>query len=482
MTRLVWFRNDLRTIDNPALHYCCEGEVEEASRANSIRVAAIYVLCQEYIDTHPIGEKKLGFIKNALLNLSSDLAQLGIVLDVLYVERKRDIAESVADYCQKWKVTDVYLNKEYPLDERERDRDVEKRCLEEDIAFHSYHDRCLIPPGAVKTQAGSYYKVFTPFSKAWLQLARATDFTVYPRPSSVREPVDVAHRAIEAVFLNVTKEGNSSLWPADEKSALEALRTFTKNHIVDYHNYRDIPSELGTSKISPYLTVGLLSPKQCYIAARQADASGNSQGVSTWLNELIWREFYMHVVAIFSKVCKGFPLITYTENIPWRDSEADFEKWCAGITGIPIVDAAMRQLNSTGWMHNRLRMVVAMFLTKNLLIDWRKGEAYFMSQLIDGDFSANNGGWQWCASTGTDSAPYFRVMNPVAQSERYDPKGDFIRQWVPELAHLDNKKIHNPSGVNGYPEAMVDLKSTRKEAIAVFKSAKDAVTGEYNEL
>ena len=194
-----------------------------------------------------------------------------------------------------------------------------------------------------------------------------------------------------------------------------------------------------------------------------------------WLNELLWREFYQQLMFDFPKLSRHQPFQDQTKTIPWKDNDAHFEAWTQGQTGIPIVDAAMRQLKATGWMHNRVRMICAMFLTKNLLIDWRKGEQWFMQHLIDGDFAANNGGWQWSASTGTDAAPYFRIFNPVSQSEKFDPDGKFLREWLPELKHLDNTQIHEPyaskqiSKLN-YPKPIVDLKASRAEAIEVFKN------------
>ena len=209
------------------------------------------------------------------------------------------------------------------------------------------------------------------------------------------------------------------------------------------------------------------------LAANRGELDTGSKGVITWVNELLWREFYMHLLHGFPTLSMHQPMRPETAAVQWREDEAGFQAWCEGRTGVPIVDAAMRQLLATGWMHNRLRMVVAMFLTKNLLIDWRRGEAFFMRHLIDGELCANNGGWQWSASTGADSAPYFRVFNPVSQSEKFDPDGAFIKHWVPELSSVTARNIHDPDTQLrhklGYPEMIVDLKTSRLRAIEAFK-------------
>ena len=222
----------------------------------------------------------------------------------------------------------------------------------------------------------------------------------------------------------------------------------------------------------------MLSIRSC-VNALFREQYGNFDCVSTgqqvWLNEFLWREFYQHILFDFPRVSKHQPFKDHTKALMWRDAPDELQAWQQGQTGIPIVDAGMRQMLATGWMHNRVRMIVAMFLTKNLLIDWRLGEAWFMQHLIDGDLAANNGGWQWCASTGTDAVPYFRIFNPVSQSEKFDPNGDYLRCWLPELAHLNAKEIHDPYAKNSqrkldYPRPIVDLKHSRLRALEAFKA------------
>jgi len=245
-----------------------------------------------------------------------------------------------------------------------------------------------------------------------------------------------------------------------------------------YKEDRDFPAIDGTSLLSPYLASGIISGRQCRQAARDALADGgNSEGLFTWETEIAWRDFYIHILYHYPRVGMHRAFTPETEQLQWNQSEEHMRAWQQGQTGIPSVDAAMRHLRTTGWMHNRLRMVTAMFLSKNLFLDWRLGEAWFMSNLVDGFLASNNGGWQWSASTGTDAAPYFRVFNPVTQGQRFDPEGEFIRHWVPELAKMDSKRIHEPwkGGVlpGGYPRPIVDLKESRKEAIAHFQALKN---------
>jgi len=273
---------------------------------------------------------------------------------------------------------------------------------------------------------------------------------------------------------------HADLWPAGERKALRRLDRFVERRIDRYHEDRDYPSIEGTSALSPWLACGALSPRQCLQAAAEAnlgEIDSGRRGVTTWIAELVWREFYRHVLVGFPRVSRGRAFRRETDRLPWRGDDEALRRWREGRTGVPIVDAAMRQMRATGWMHNRLRMIAAMYLAKDLFLDWRSGEAVFMRGLVDGDFANNNGGWQWSASTGVDAAPYFRVFNPVRQSERWDPEGRFIRTWCPELAGLGPKEIHDPSRLGAgrlarldYPEPLVDHGLARERVVEAFKS------------
>ncbi|MBS0351815.1 MAG: deoxyribodipyrimidine photo-lyase, partial [Proteobacteria bacterium] len=277
-------------------------------------------------------------------------------------------------------------------------------------------------------------------------------------------------------ILNYQSKVPEKLWPAGEQKARMRLRKFIKQNLNSYKQRRDFPAMAATSRLSPYLTAGMISPRECFLAAFNANhhqlASGSS-GAVTWMNELIWREFYKNILAQNPRVSMGQAFQLRTEKMPWQEHPQLFQAWAKGRTGIPIVDAAMRQLNAIGWMHNRLRMIVASFLVKNLQLDWRVGEKYFMEHLIDGDLAANNGGWQWCASTGVDAVPYFRVFNPYTQSIRYDPEGELIREYCPELKKLTGRQIHRPPlsllSKLSYPEPIIDVAASRRQFIAKYK-------------
>jgi deoxyribodipyrimidine photo-lyase len=465
---LVWFRNDLRVHDNPALFKAAEDKKG---------VLAVYFICRDFIKDHVIAPARVDFTRRHLLQLKQDLAAFNIPLLVFKVETTAEILPQFYRIIQEHKVQQVFLNAEYPLDEFNRDKQIAEALRAQYITVKRFHDRVIIPPGMIRNGKGEAYKVFTAFKNNWLLQARTLGLKPLGKPQTQPEHACtyVTDEAIDKLFKGLELRDLSILWPAGEREAGKRLKRFIQNHIEDYQTARDFPLQPGTSQLSPYLAIGSISPRQCIAAtlhANKGELDSGSSGATTWISELIWRDFYQHVVVDFPDVCKFKAMQTHTEAFPWRYDQTLFDAWCNGNTGIPIVDAAMLQLKETGWMHNRLRMVVAMFLTKNLQIDWRMGERYFMSQLIDGDFAANNGGWQWSASTGTDAAPYFRIFNPVSQSQRFDPEGEFIKRYLPVLANLPAKLIHNPPPTVGYPLPIVDLSLSRKETIALFGALK----------
>lgn len=466
MTQLVWFRNDLRVADNAALTAACKQQQA---------VRACFIVTPEQWRDHDWSPARVRFVLDHTNTLSQELARLGIPLSFITATTFTDSVEQLKDFCRRESIRHVHFNEEYGVNERRRDKALKQTLDTAGIGVNKYRDQTVAPVGSILTQQEEPYSVFTPFSRRWRSWIDEARPNLFPIPDPVGE-------AVEAARYDTTPEGFDNPPPrlveTGEDAAHQQLEQFLDNRAGDYKNLRDLPSVDGTSLLSPYLANGVLSGKQCLIAADQHQGmGGNQEGLATWTNEIAWRDFYINILYHYPRVSMHRAFKPETEALQWNSPDEKFEAWKDGNTGIPIVDAAMRQLNQTGWMHNRLRMITAMFLTKNLFIDWRLGEAYFMSKLVDGFLASNNGGWQWSASTGTDAAPYFRVFNPATQSERFDPEGEFIRRYVPELAKLDNKRIHQPwaGGVipGGYPRPIVDLKESRKEAIAKFQALKN---------
>ena len=467
MTQLVWFRNDLRVADNPALTAACE---------SSEAVRACFILTPDQWQEHDWSAARVQFVIAHVNSLAEQLASLGIPTSFIHASRFEDSIEELQKHCQHHGVTALHFNEEYGVNERKRDKTVKHRFDDLGIAVRKYRDQTVAPVGDILTQQNDPYSVFTPFSRRWRSWIEENHPGLFPIPKArgdavTPEQIDTVPTAF--------RDAPEPLVPIGEQAAHNQLERFLEKRGGAYKDNRDFPAIDGTSLISPYLANGVLSGRQSLIAARQAQGSGgNQEGLGTWITEIAWRDFYINILYHYPRVSMHRAFKPETEALEWNTPGDKFEAWKTGNTGVPIVDAAMRQLNQTGWMHNRLRMITAMYLTKNLFIDWRLGEAYFMSKLIDGFLASNNGGWQWSASTGTDAAPYFRVFNPVTQSERFDPDGDFIREWLPELAKLDSKRIHDPGakgGVipKGYPRQIVDLKESRKEAIAKFQELKN---------
>lgn len=469
MPQLIWFRNDLRIHDNTALH---------AALQAGPSIAVFTPSPQQWL-LHDDAPSKIDFLLRNLAELQKSLAGLNVPLLIRPTESWQEAPEVIAQLCHAFKIDAVHVNTEYGTHESQRDAAVGAHLVDQGVLFHSHLDQLLFKPGSILTQSGTFFKVFSQFKKACYK-------SLYDAvPAIIRTPQAQAPLAITsdpvpssvAGFHAIAPE-RQTLWPAGEQVAQQRLKAFTDAAIHGYLERRDFPAQAGTSQLSAYLVAGVLSIRQCLhaaLSANQGEFASGQQGVVTWINELLWREFYTHILAGFPRVSRHRAFKPETEALAWRNSEKDLLAWQQGRTGFPIIDAAMRQLLATGWMHNRLRMIVAMFLTKNLLIDWRAGERFFMQHLIDGSLAANNGGWQWSASTGTDSVPYFRIFNPVSQSKRFDPNGDFIRHWLPELKHLNAKEIHQPKLLTGlfgtadYPKPIVDLSSSRVRAINAFK-------------
>ena len=470
MEALVWFRSDLRLEDNPALRNAFE---------NSKKVHALYIFSNKQLTKHNEANVKIDFIIKNLFLLEKKLTKLNVPLTVIKSDGFDNDVSLIGEFIDKKNIDKAFWNNQFGEDEATRDKLVQNELDSKNIQVSTFDDQIVYEPGFLKTGQGLPYSVFTPFKRKWIENFEM-DFLDFEYKYEPRESLNYSSNIRDFDFnFETTHQVNMDLWPAGEDEAEARLIKFLDEKAINYSKNRNDPILDGTSRISAYLASGIISSKKCILEALKInnfEFSSGHIGVTKWIDEIVWREFYKNIMFSFPKVSKGQPFQDYSKAVKWRYDENEFIAWKEGKTGFPIVDAAMRQLIHEGWMHNRLRMVVAMFFTKNMLHDWRLGEAYFMQNLIDGDFASNNGGWQWSSSTGTDAAPYFRIFNPITQSSNFDKEGLFIKKYVPELKDLDKSVIHNPPKEHrkycNYPEPILDLKESRLRAIEAFKIAK----------
>lgn len=479
-----WFRRDLRLNDNLAL---------AAATESGSPVLPVFIFDPTIIESKHVGLPRLAFMLQALESLDAELRKMGSRLWMGYGD-PHDILPKLVTATG---ATALYYNADYTPLAYQRDKVLEQLLT---ISVHSYDDALLLPPSAVLKDTGDPYTVFTPFKRKWLTIPKAQ------MVATVGKGAFVAARDA-AQFIVETRDNRNWSSPlervpsladlglpatidvplASEREATKRLEDFLVKRVYRYADGRNELAALsaddtymGSSFLSPYLRLGMLSPRQAYWGAREAYSATKSESqhesVETWVSELVWRDFYMHILHHFPHVAMGSFRRQY-DKLEWRYDADDLAAWKAGMTGFPVVDAAMRQLKVMGWMPNRARMIVASFLAKDLLIDWREGERHFMDWLIDGDPAANNGGWQWSAGTGTDAQPYFRIFNPTSQAEKFDPQGVYIRRWIPELEAVPPKYIHEPwkmpTPPKQYPAPMVDRAMARERTLAAFKAVGD---------
>ena len=469
MKSLVWLRNDLRMDDNPALKHAC---------LNSDEVHCLYLYQPNQMKLHNVANCKIEFIFENLKDLESSLNKLNIPLTVLSSRLFDDSPSDIINIVNERSINKVYWNNQFGIDEQKRDLTVKEILDKNKVAYESFDDQVVYSPGTIKTMENKPYSVFTPFKRRWVENFNI-DFLDIEFKYTPKKKSNIKSN-VNNISFKKNHSVDMSIWPAGENQALSRLSNFLDFKALRYASDRNDPILEGTSRISPYLASGVISPRRCILEALKKNEfklDSGEKGIVKWIDEIVWREFYKNIMFSFPKVSKGHPFQDYTKNIKWRFNEAELQAWKNGKTGFPIIDSSMRQLKNEGWMHNRLRMVVAMFFTKNMLHDWRLGEAFFMENLIDGDFSSNNGGWQWSSSTGTDAAPYFRIFNPITQSKNFDSDGSFIKKHIFELKDLDKKEIHDPSikirEHCKYPYMILDLKSSLLRAIDAFSEAKN---------
>ena len=425
---LFWFRRDLRLEDNAGLYYALK---------KGLPVLPIFIFDKNILEKlEDKTDRRVEFIHQAILNLNEQLKGLGSSIKVFYSKPEKVFKELSKEYT----IQTVYTNHDYEPYPDERDAAVKDFLSKHKIDFKTYKDQCIFEKDEVTKDDGKPYTVFTPYSRKWK--LRLTDFHVKPYPNKKYFKYFIQTKSFTIPSLKEI---------GFETTDLETpTKTISKSIVTNYKEQRDFPAIKGTSKLSVHLRFGTVSIRAL---AKQALLLNE-----TWLNELIWRDFYMMILYHFPHAAKNSFKPQY-DRIEWRNNESEFNIWCEGKTGFPIVDAGMRELNATGFMHNRVRMIVASFLVKDLLIDWRWGEAYFAQKLLDFDLSANNGGWQWAAGSGCDAAPYFRVFNPTEQTKKFDPKYEYIKKWIPEF--------NTPK----YPQPIVDHASARLRVLAVYKKA-----------
>ncbi|KAH9951658.1 DNA photolyase [Amylocystis lapponica] len=518
----------MRISDNRAL-----AQASAQAQKDNVPLLALFVLSPQDYTAHDRGARRIDFTLRNLRYTKSSLEKLHIPLYTTSHTPRTTIPQYVLSLLRQWNTTHLFANIEYEVDELRRDIKVCELAEEGgNVTCHYVHDKCVIPPGQVLTKQEKPYSVYSPFLRAWmthLTPSPPEDDPLACAPSpAANDPSVRQHSIFDRLFDQPVpeevegftlrdpdeRERMRTCWPEGEDVAKEMLRRFlctatrssqmgavdpladgavapSKNpskasRVGKYKDARDKVDADTTSRLSPYLATGVISARECIRATLELSENKNRRidvsretGVGRWVQEIAWRDFYTHVLALFPRVSMGRPFQEKFAGVRWEAEalENHLQAWKDGRTGVPIVDAAMRQGLAMGWMHNRVRMVAAMYLVKDLMIDWRLGEKHFMEILIDGDLASNNGGWQWSASTGVDPAPYFRIFNPYTQSTKADPTGEYIRYFVPELAKVRGPELHNPPSALanklGYPRPLVNHDEARKRAIRRYKNPGD---------
>jgi len=452
MRNIWWIRRDIRLRDQESLR----------AAASSGEVVPLFILDPALIRRAPA--RRLGFMLANLDALNVELRKRGSRLIV----RAGRPAQILPQIASEIRADAVFAEEDFSPYARRRDAAVARACN-----LHVFRGGCVHHPTEILKKDQSPYVVYSAYARVWKQRLPAAGAPI-PAPDRLQTPTDIASEELP-------RHSNEPLFPAGEEEAGRRLETFLREKIHRYGRERDRMDLEGTSALSPYLRFGVLSVRAAVGAALRAragaiDAQGR-ESAEKWLNEWIWREFYTQVLYHFPHVVGG-PFRRDLSGVRWTNRQDWFERWKAGETGVPVVDAGMRQLRETGWMHNRARMITASFLVKDLLLNWQWGERWFMQNLIDGDVSSNNGGWQWTAGTGTDAAPYFRIFNPVTQGRKFDPNGDYVRRWVTELVSIPPSEIHAPwekgTGIAGYPrKPMVDHAEAVRRTRLAYDTARD---------
>ena len=472
-TAIHWFRRDLRLTDNTALHHAC---------LSAEQVVPAYLLSTwqgRHAWTGPARQRFLcGCLESLVKNLESCAGRLIF----------RNIATSQADALEQLikdtRADAVFFNRDPDPYGREMELAVRERCRSLGVEVHDHKDVVQHEPGEILTGSGTPYKVYTPYSKTWFDAPKTDPL---PRPKHLNTPKGIASEKTPTPAHWDLDDPSADIIEPGEQAARKRLRDALKGPLLSYQQKRNLPAADVASRLGPDLRFGTISPREVFQQARRAandaDQASARESLHTFQKQLAWREFFMAILGHFPEVLEH-EFNEKWRGLEWHDPDKNdaLKRWQQGRTGFPIVDAGMRQLNATGYQHNRVRMITAMFLTKDLHLDWRLGERHFMQHLVDGEIANNNGGWQWSAGTGADAAPYFRIQNPWTQRERHDPDGDYIKRWIPELADVDPKRFTKapPKGealADDYPEPIVDHKTERERTLEIFKRHADAKGG-----
>jgi deoxyribodipyrimidine photo-lyase len=478
---MVWFRRDLRCFDNAALHAAL-------TQANS--VICTFIFDKTILDPLPPDDRRVTFIHQCVTELAAGLEKLGGSLIVRYGHSEQEISKLVAELH----VDTVLVNHDYEPQAQKRDEEIKCQLAPLGCKFLTFKDQVIFEKSEILTLGGTPFSVFTPYKNAWLKQFMTAKDDAYAKPYPIESLAGrltaSSDRSIPSVsdmgFKQVVPSGG---WPLQGGMAPGlALFNDFRSRIGKYDDARNFPAVKGPSYLSAHLRFGTVSIRHLVREAlKYTRVAASKESAGVWLSELIWRDFYFMILYHHPRVATYSFKPAY-DAIPWesgKSADTQFKAWCQGRTGYPLVDAAMHQLNKTGYMHNRLRMVTASFLIKHLGIDWRRGERYFATQLNDYDLAANNGGWQWAASSGCDAQPYFRIFNPVTQSEKFDTDGEFIKGFLPQLGKLDKKQIHAPwklstavlkqAGITlgkDYPSPIVDHEAARAATLARYACVK----------
>ena len=457
---IQWFRRDLRITDNTSLNQAA---------AHAAQVVPVYIVSEWKTHHAWTGPNRQHFLCGSLESLAANLKTIG---GSLIIRQGSAVAE-LKKLIEETGATELHFNQDPDPYGRAIEKKVTALCDELGVSCHSYQDAVLHGPDELKTQAGQPYKVYTPYSKNWLARQKP-----HPRqkPADLATPENIKTLPLPTVKTWGLKMPDTQIVPPGEKAARERLRRALSERIPAYGDNRDFPAVDGTSRISQDLRFGLISIRTVFAEAmklREKSQPRARESIDKFIKELAWREFYFAILYHFPEVLNH----EFNEDwrgLPWDEPGENFEAWKQGRTGFPIVDAGMRELLATGFMHNRVRMITAMFLTKDLHIDWKQGESWFMQHLVDGEIASNNGGWQWSAGSGADAAPYFRIQNPWTQTVRYDPKGNYIKKWVPELANVHPSRFFEAPKdgrpiAEGYPLPCVNHQEERDRTLAIFK-------------